>query len=144
MDPQVARLFLRYHYLLYLLGMLIVAALVTLVQALRGFGSKKWPTVEAVVTAIPFRSGIFIYHAVRIEYEYLFEGIRYTGRHSEPVSIPGDNEFSERYPKGRRFILRVKPGKPEVSVILDDDQPDGILQRLERIDEERKRGALRS
>ena len=142
MDPQVARFFLHHHYLFYLLGVLFVAAFASLIQALRGFGSKKWPTVEAVVTAIPFRSGIFIYHAVRIEYEYLFEGIRYTGRHSEPVSGPGDDEFFERYPKGRTFILRVKRGKPEVSVIRDDDQPDGIWQRLERIDEERKRGAL--
>ena len=141
MDPQVARFFLRHSYILYFLGTVVLAAFVSLIQALLGHGSKKWPAVEAVVTAIPFRSDILIYHAVNIEYEYFFEGVRHTGRHSEPVSIPGDNEFLERYPKGRRFILRVKPGRPEVSVILDDDQPDGIRQRLEREDAEFKRKA---
>jgi hypothetical protein len=45
----------------------------------------------------------------------------------------------ERFTKGRRFIVRVKPKAPEVSIVRERDQNDSIQKRLEPVDELRDR-----
>jgi hypothetical protein len=68
----------------------------------------------------------------------LLRPIQCAGRHEEHVGR-GDGEFLQRFPKGRTFVVRVKPGRHEISVMRDDDQTDGVRPRLERADEEMKR-----
>jgi hypothetical protein len=135
-DPQVA----SKGYFLVAVAVFVVASII---QSLRPFGSKKWPLVDAVVTDNPQRSDIPGYHSVKVDYSYQINGTQYTGRHREHVDR-WDDEFPNRFPKGRTFVVRVKPGRPEISVMRDDDQPNGVRQRLERIDEERTRRSTRN
>ena len=135
-DPRVVYT----GYFLVASAALVVASII---RSMRPFGSKKWPLVEAVVTEDPERSDILAHHSVKIDYSYQVNGIQYAGRHRERVDWR-DNELLNRFPKGRTFVVRVKPGRPEISVMRDDDQTDGVRQRLERMDEERKRRSTRS
>jgi hypothetical protein len=102
-------------------------------NAWRSGGSAKWAVVEAIVTADPIKSSGYGGTSVEIVYSYRFQGELYTGLHEEPCFL-SDSEYMERFAKGRTFTVRIKPDEPEVSVVLDDDQADGIRQRLERID----------
>jgi len=95
-------------------------------------GSKKWPSVDATVTAHPIESGGYGGTKVEIVYSYRTQDERYTGTHTEPC-FGSASEYTQRFPRGRSVVVRVKPGQPDVSVILDDDQEDGVLKRLERI-----------
>ena len=101
-------------------------------------GSGGWPKVEAVVTADPERQIGLTCSVVEIVYSYRFEGELYTGLHEEPVFFQ-DREYQERFIKGTRFIVRVKPEQPELSLLLDEDQADGMHQRFERIYDLHKR-----
>lgn len=101
-------------------------------NGLSGIGSGAWPTVEALVTADPARRDGIGGSVVEIVYSYRVEGELYTGIHEEPVFLE-DTEYQERFIKGRHFVVRVKPGEPEVSIVVDKDQTDGIEQRLTRI-----------
>jgi hypothetical protein len=94
------------------------------------FGSGKWPSVNAMISAEPTRVG----SAVEIVYSYRFDGELYTGLHEEPCFF-SESEYMERFPKGRSFVVRVKPGEPEISVVRDEDQADGLRKRLDRIDD---------
>jgi hypothetical protein len=98
----------------------------------RALGTKKWPSVEAIVTAHPIESSGYGGTKVEVVYSYRVQDELYTGMHTEPC-FGSASEYMQRFPRGRRVAVRVKPGEPDVSVILDDDQEDGILKRLERI-----------
>jgi hypothetical protein len=97
--------------------------------------SEKWPRAEAIVTADPSsRSAALTGFTVEVPYTYRFQGELYTGLHEEP-SIGGvGSKFMQRFAKGRRFLVRVNPAEPEVSIMRDRDQADGIQMRLEPID----------
>lgn len=98
-------------------------------QAIR---SEKWPTAEAIVTADP--AGYYAASAgytVEVPYTYRFQGELYTGLHEEPSFGGVGSKFLERFAKGRRFLVRVNPAKPEASIMRDRDQADDIQQRLE-------------
>jgi len=107
----------------------------SLAGAWKGRGSGSWPTANATVTADPASFHGFGGGVVEVVYSYRFEGEPYTGLHEEPVFGGSDIEHIERFPKGRSFVVRVKPTDPEVSVVGDGDQTDGIRKRLERMDE---------
>jgi hypothetical protein len=81
----------------------------------------------------PIKSSGYGGTSVEIVYSYRFQGELYTGLHEELCFLT-DSEYLEQFAKGRAFMVRIKPDEPEVSVVLDDDQADGIRQRLERID----------
>lgn len=95
-------------------------------------GSKQWSSTEATVTADPTESNGYGGTKVEVVYSYRFQDELYTGIHTEPC-FGSASEYMQRFPSGRRILVRVKPGEPDVSVIRDDDQEDGILKRLERI-----------
>lgn len=92
-------------------------------------GSAKWALVEAIVTADPTKSSGYGGTSVEIVYSYRFQGELYTGLHEEPCFLSA-SEYMERFSKGRTFVVRVKPDEPEVSVVREEDQADGIQQRL--------------
>ena len=102
-------------------------------NAWRSGGSAEWAVVEAIVTADPTKSSGYGGTSVEIVYSYRFKGELYTGLHEEPCFVAA-SKYMERFAKGRTFMVRVKPDEPEVSVVHDDDQTDGIRQRPERID----------
>jgi hypothetical protein len=116
-------------------------------QALRywisAIRSEKWPTAEAIVTADPSsRYAALTGFTVEVPYTYRFQGELYTGLHEEP-SIDGvGSKFMQRFAKGRRFLVRVNPAEPEVSIMRDRDQADGIQMRLEQIDKLQSRSLV--
>ena len=78
------------------------------------------------------------HYKAEIAYSYRFNDNLYTGLHRERAFSWWDAELLRRFPKGRTFVVRLKPGKPEVSIMRDDDQTDGVRQMLDRIDEQLK------
>jgi uncharacterized protein DUF3592 len=96
-------------------------------------GSGKWPCAEAVITAEPEHLNGFGSSTVEIVYSYRFEDELYTGLHEEPCFLSW-SEYMKRFAKGETFVVRVKPGEPEVSVVRDADQADGLRRQLERIE----------
>jgi hypothetical protein len=96
---------------------------------LKALGSGRWPRAEATVTSDPTLIEGFGGAKVEITYSYRFEDELYTGLHEEPCFL-SESEYMERFMKGRNFIVRVKPREPEVSLVRDADQADGIRKTL--------------
>ena len=119
-------------------GIVLIGFLIYLFKcarnSVRGIGSSRWPSAEAIVTADPLRAD----HAIEIPYSYRFKGELYTGLQEEPIFGGSEYEHIKRFPVGRSFTVRVRPDQPEISVFRDDDQSDGVMQSLQRIDEEHK------
>ena len=110
---------------------------------LTALGSGQWLRVEAIVTADPVRiegvGGI----VVEFPYSYRFEGELYSGLHEEPCLF-SESEFMERFAKGIRFVVRVKPSAPEISLVRQRDQAAGVLKEFDRIDERNRRDVASS
>ena len=102
-------------------------------NAWRAGRSANWVLVEAIVTAAPIESTGYGGTSIEIPYSYRFHNELYTGLHEEP-STPWNSGYMERFPKGRTFMVRVKPDEPEISVMRDEDQADESGSRPERID----------
>jgi hypothetical protein len=102
---------------------------------LNALRSEKWPTAEAIVTENPAGFAEFDGTTVDVPYTYRFEGELYTGLHEEPSFGGVGVKFMRRFAKGRRFLVRVNPAEPEVSIMRDRDQADDIQERLQQIDE---------
>ena len=98
--------------------------------------SEGWPSEEAIVTADPARFTALAGSTVEVPYTYHFQGELYIGLHEEPSFDGVGSKFMRRFAKGRRFLVRVNPEKPEVSVMRDRDQGDDIQEYLEQVDEE--------
>ena len=92
--------------------------------------SHKWPRVEATVTADPAGFRAFARYTVEVPYTYRFQGELYTGLHEEPSFGGVGAAFMRRFAEGKRFIVRVKPGEPEVSVMREGDQADSLINTL--------------
>ena len=97
---------------------------------LNAIRSAKWPRVEATVTADPAGFREFARYTVEVPYTYRFQCELYTGLHQEPSFGGVGAGFMRRFAKGRRFIVRVKPGEPEVSVVRERDQADNVINTL--------------
>jgi hypothetical protein len=92
--------------------------------------SQKWPRAEATVTAEPAGFRALARYTVEVPYTYHFQGELYTGLHEEPSFGGVGAAFLRRFAGGRRFIVRVKPGEPEVSVMREGDQADDLVNTL--------------
>jgi hypothetical protein len=106
---------------------------------LRAIGSEKWPMTETIATADPETTyAASTGFTVDVLYTYRFAGDLYAGLYEEPGGV--GSAFMKRLAKGRRFLVRVNPAKPEVSIMRDGDQVDDIQQSLEHIDEPQNGG----
>ncbi len=85
----------------------------------------KWRLVEAVVTEDPGRLDGFAFCSVEFPYSYRVDGELYTGLHDEPCFL-SEADYMERFAKGRKFLVRVKPDQPELSVVREKDQADTL------------------
>jgi hypothetical protein len=98
---------------------------------LNALRSEKWPRAEAVVTADPASTyAALAGFTVEVPYSYRFQGELYTGLHEEPSFGSAGSEFRERFAKGRRFLVRVNPAEPEVSIMRDKDQANDLMDAL--------------
>jgi Protein of unknown function (DUF3592) len=92
--------------------------------------SEKWPMAEAIVTADPAGFREFARYTVEVPYTYRFQGELYTGLNEEPSFGGVGSRFLKRFAKGSRFLVRVNPAEPEVSVMRDRDQADDLINTL--------------
>jgi hypothetical protein len=102
---------------------------------LRAIGSEKWPTAEAIVTADPETTfAASTGFTADVPHTYRFEGELYTGLYEVPADGGLGSAFMKRFAKGRRFLVRVNPAKPEISIMRNRDQTEDIQEHLEQID----------
>ena len=127
----------------YFFAWLALCLIAGIAPSMRRFGARKWPTAEATVTGGAMRSHFLGNDKAEIDYSYNFDGNSYTGVHRERVVVWWDRSLLKRFPKGRTILVRVRPGRPEVSIMRDADQTDSVRRMLERIDEEHEREKAR-
>jgi hypothetical protein len=106
----------------YLLNALVYALRV-IIHWPKVVGSGHWLLANATVTAPPTSLAGIGCPRVEIVYSYRVKGELYTGLHEEPfLSTDSLADYVERFGEGRRIVVRVKPGSPEVSVVCEADQ----------------------
>jgi hypothetical protein len=108
---------------------LVISALRTLPIWLKGVGTGNWPSVEAVVTEDAIFVRGTLTNTIEFPYSYRVGLELYTGLHEEPCFL-SDPQYMARFPKGRKFVVRVKPGAPECSIMRDKDQTDSVWKFL--------------
>jgi hypothetical protein len=105
-----------------------------LVHWLRVCGTSRWPLANATVTAPPTSLSGIGCPGVEIVYSFRVKGELYTGIHEEPfLSTDSLADYVERFGEGRRIVVRVKPGNPEVSAVCEDDQGALFQSQLEQL-----------
>jgi hypothetical protein len=79
--------------------------------------SRDWPTTKATVVSATYDKTSSC-DLVQVVYAYRFNGERYPGRNKKPFLFSGNAEIYVRdFPPGKEFTVRVKPNKPEVSIV---------------------------
>jgi hypothetical protein len=102
---------------------LIVYSFRSVVQWIKKSGTGRWACSEAIVTAEPSVLQGSWGAMVEVVYSYRVEGELYTGLHEEPfLSADSLKNYTARFSNGRTFVVRFKPGKPDHSVIRQQDQ----------------------
>lgn len=86
----------------------------------RGIG--RWPSAKATVTAEPVRESGYGGTTIEVVYSYRVDDELYTGIHQEPTLFSPADSYMSRFTMGTNFVVRVKPGNPEISVIREIDQ----------------------
>jgi Protein of unknown function (DUF3592) len=93
-----------------------------IVRLFRARGSRSWPVVKAEVTGTSCNPGGFGCAVANITYEYRVNGELYTGADANPfVSTSSAKDYLEDYPTGSELLVRVKPGRPDFSVVRQKD-----------------------
>ena len=93
---------------------------------LAGLSTRGWPAADAIVTEDSLQVRGSFGSTIEIVYSYRVEGELYTGMHEEPCFLGSHSDYINRFTKGRNFVVRVKPGEPELSVMRDSDQGDRL------------------
>jgi hypothetical protein len=101
----------------------IVYAFKILTRWVKFRGHERWSPTEATVTATPITTSAgWGFSTVEIPYEYRVNGELYTGLHEEPFLLSDSlMQYATRFREGGKFMIRVKPGRPEVSTVREED-----------------------
>lgn len=93
----------------------IVRVVMRMVQIFR---SSSWPTVTGKVTDSTYQKAGYGCDVAEISYKYRVDGELYTGMYVKPfISNVHGEDYIARLPVGTELVLRVKPGKPSISVM---------------------------
>ena len=84
---------------------------------------KSWPEVAATIAGVSWQSqSYFPRPDAQIVYTYRVAGGFYGGDDTKPFCLGSSAEsYASQFAKGEDLIIRVKPGQPEVSAVLDED-----------------------
>jgi hypothetical protein len=86
-------------------------------RAIKRRRSRDWPTTKAIVVSATHDKTSSC-DLVQLVYAYDFNGERYPGRNKKPFLFSSNAEiYVGDFPPGKEFTVRVKPNKPEVSIV---------------------------
>lgn len=87
-------------------------------RMVRLFRSKSWPTVTGKVITSVYQKADTGCDVAEVHYNYQVDGEYYSGKYVNPfVSNMHGVDYVARFPPGTEIVLRVKPGKPSISVM---------------------------
>src|SRR5678810_161256 len=107
---------------MFMLDNIIGYLIRALIRLIRARGTERWPIETAVITSSgsDFALGGSVAHT---GYKYTYQGKLFTGGYEKPFVL---HDSAKRYaaglPTGTRIIVRIKPGQPHISIVLDRDQ----------------------
>jgi len=91
-------------------------------RSIRARQTKEWRAVRAVISSTGFRGEAYMPRPVSlIAYTYRYEGGSYFGVDETPFFFESSAK-AYQFKRGDPLIIRVKPGGPETSIVLDLDQ----------------------
>jgi hypothetical protein len=83
-----------------------------------------WVETTATIVGISCRTAFFLPRPIaEIVYTYHFDGGFYGGVDEKPFYTESSaKKYVDQVAKGDNLVVRVNPGEPEISVVLDQDQ----------------------
>jgi hypothetical protein len=92
-------------------------------RSLRARKSKSWHEITATVSGASCQSSSYMPRPVaEIVYTYRFNGDFYGGVDEKPFFFESSaKQYAEQFSRGDSLVVLVKPGEPEVSIVLDED-----------------------
>ena len=93
-------------------------------RILRARRSKGWREITATVAGTSCQTSSYMPRPVaEIVYTYRIDGGFYGGADEKPFFFESSaKRYAEQFARGDSLVVRVKPGEPEVSILLDEDQ----------------------
>jgi Protein of unknown function (DUF3592) len=88
-------------------------------RILRARRSKGWPEITATVSGASCQTSSYMPRPVaEIVYTYRLDGGFYGGVDEKPFFFESSaKQYAQRFTRGDSLVVRVKPGKPEVSIV---------------------------
>lgn len=95
------------------------------VRLFRLINSRDWPIRTATVLYAECTNVAALgCEIATLHYDYTVNGKKYSGAYEKPFIFHSSGvDYANQFAKGAQFKLRVKPGKPEVSVPFDERRP---------------------
>jgi len=94
------------------------------VSLLKSRRSINWSRAEAEVMSSQCPQATYGCDVAEIYYKYRVDEKLYVGIHQRGfVSNNSGMDYADKFPTGRKIIVRVKPGDASVSVLQEEDQP---------------------
>jgi len=102
----------------------LVSLVMIQVRKRRSHRYSNWRETPATILGVSWRELFWMERpVVEFVYAYHIEGGFYGGVDKKPFCFKSSAQnYASRFVKGDTLIVRVKPGEPEVSVVLDEDQ----------------------
>ena len=96
----------------------------TLAGGLRARGSASWQLANACLSSPGLADrGFWACPTAEITYTYRYNGELYSDIYERPfLLLNSATEYALRFRVGDVIVVRIKPGKPDVSVVRDADQ----------------------
>ena len=87
------------------------------VRAIKRQRSRGWPTTKATIISATHNKNSSC-DLAEVVYAYHYNGERYSGRNKKPFLFSSNAEiYVNDFQPGKEFTVRVKPTKPEISIV---------------------------
>ena len=88
---------------------------------IRAWRSSSWPVTKATVTASDCPATAYGCDVAEVYYKYRVNGEPYTGVYIKPFIVhhSAENYINNSVPVGADLVVRLKPGDPSTSVVLE-------------------------
>jgi hypothetical protein len=91
-------------------------------------GSGSWPVAQATVTSSTCPKAMYGCDVAEVCYTYRVDGELYTGVNEKPFTSHDSGEsYVSNFAPGTEFTVRVKPGRPLISIVREVDQNNSAV-----------------